>query len=232
MILAIMQPYLFPYWGYFQLIHAADKFIFYDDVNYIKGGWINRNNILVNGRKHMYTVEVTGASSFKKINEIQLGRNMGKVLKTIEQAYNKAPYFQQAFPIVKRVFSNKNPEQSIAQLAIHSVTEVCTYLEIDTILETSSERYPYTRDSKGTKRLFKICKENLSHLYINTLAGSPIYSKKEFSEQNIELRFLDSLQFEYLQFVRDFTPHLSIIDVLMFNSRDKLQETLPDYSFQ
>ena len=75
MKLAIMQPYFFPYIGYFQLINAVDKFVFYDDVNFIKGGWINRNRILVNGEIKFFTVPITGVSSFKKTKETRIKRD-------------------------------------------------------------------------------------------------------------------------------------------------------------
>lgn len=60
MILGIMQPYFLPYIGYFQLMKAVDRYVIYDDVNYIKGGWINRNNLLVNGRKQLFTIALEG----------------------------------------------------------------------------------------------------------------------------------------------------------------------------
>ena len=70
MKLAIMQPYLFPYLGYFQLIAAVDKFVFYDDVNFIKNGWINRNRLLISGKVNYITIPLSGASSFLKINQV------------------------------------------------------------------------------------------------------------------------------------------------------------------
>jgi len=80
MKLGIMQPYFLPYIGYFQLIKAVDKYVIYDDVNFIKGGWINRNRILLNGSAFMINVPMQGASSSKKINEIEIGLNRDKIL--------------------------------------------------------------------------------------------------------------------------------------------------------
>lgn len=89
MKIAIMQPYIFPYIGYFQLINAVDKFIIYDDVNYIKQGWINRNKILLNNEDYLFTFPLKNASSYKKINEIELSENLYskwkiKFFKTLE----------------------------------------------------------------------------------------------------------------------------------------------------
>ena len=72
MKIAIMQPYFFPYIGYWQLIHAVDHFVIYDDVNYIKGGWINRNRILINGKPAYITVPLHKASAFKRICDTDL----------------------------------------------------------------------------------------------------------------------------------------------------------------
>jgi NDP-sugar pyrophosphorylase family protein len=72
MKLAIMQPYLFPYIGYFQLIHAADLFVLYDDVNFRKQSWINRNKILLNGKDYTFTIPCRGVSSNKLINAVIL----------------------------------------------------------------------------------------------------------------------------------------------------------------
>ncbi|HCR3455045.1 TPA: WbqC family protein, partial [Proteus mirabilis] len=98
MILAVMQPYLFPYIGYYQLAYHSDMFIFYDDVNYIKGGYINRNNILTKNGPQLFTLPVKKASSFKKINELFYQEDTRKILTSISQAYSKAPYFTSVFP--------------------------------------------------------------------------------------------------------------------------------------
>ena len=100
-----MQPYFFPYIGYFQIINAVDKFILYDDVNYIKGGWINRNNILQNNEKKLITLKLAGSSPNKLINEIFVGNNSNKLLKTIKQSYSKAPYFEEVFSLINGVLS-------------------------------------------------------------------------------------------------------------------------------
>jgi len=100
MKLAIMQPYFLPYIGYFQLINAVDKYVIYDDVNFIKGGWINRNKILLNGAELRINLPIEGASSFKKINEINVGKNRDKLILTVNQAYKKAPYYNDVFPLL------------------------------------------------------------------------------------------------------------------------------------
>ena len=86
MKLGIMQPYFMPYIGYWQLIGAVDKYVIFDDVNYIKKGWINRNNILVNGNKKLFTISLHNASQNKLINEIAIADDFEKFDKTIKMA--------------------------------------------------------------------------------------------------------------------------------------------------
>ena len=121
MRLAVMQPYFFPYIGYFQLINAVDKFVFYDDVNYIKGGWINRNNILVNKQKKLISLNLVASSSNKNINEIRIGNRKNKVLNTIRQSYTKAPYFNKVFPIIEEIFNNIDTSTLISEVAGSSI---------------------------------------------------------------------------------------------------------------
>src|SRR3954471_16575208 len=103
MSIAIMQPYFFPYIGYFQLVHTADVFVFYDDVNFINRGWINRNRILLNGKDWMFTIPCNDASQNKLIKDITVQadvKGMQKMLTTIQTAYKKAPYFADVYPII------------------------------------------------------------------------------------------------------------------------------------
>ena len=104
MKIAIMQPYFFPYLGYWQLMNIVDKFVIYDDVNYIKRGWINRNRILVEGKPFYIHVPVMKASQNKIINEMEVFVDSSlrkKELKTIELAYKKAPFFDSVYPLIK-----------------------------------------------------------------------------------------------------------------------------------
>src|SRR5690242_636845 len=91
--IAIMQPYLFPYIGYFQLINAVDKFVIHDDVQFIKGGWINRNQILVNNREFMFTFSIKKDSSSHNINKRYFSDKFeaekNKFLRTLKANYGK-----------------------------------------------------------------------------------------------------------------------------------------------
>jgi hypothetical protein len=231
-VVAVMQPYFFPYIGYFQLINAADKFIFYDDVNYIKGGWINRNNVLVKGEKKYITLSLVDSSSFKKINEIYIGDSYDKVLKTIKQSYAKAPYFNEALPVIEDVFSGITSKSLISEIAAKSVVKVSEYLDMKTVFELSSAKYFELKDLERERRLIEICKYNNARTYINAIGGKDLYSKNTFKDNNIELLFLESKISEYKQFDNSFEPALSIIDVIMFNSVNKIKSFLEDYKLK
>ena len=160
MITAVMQPYLFPYLGYFQLINCSDSFIIYDDVNFIKGGYINRNYILSNGEKQRFTIPVPGASSNTKINELCYSTDVKKVLASIQQAYSKAPYFEEVYPLIEKVLKGK--ERSISNVCLQSYVEIFNYLGIRKNFFKSSD-LKYDRKKSPAERLVeltKVCKYN------------------------------------------------------------------------
>ena len=226
-----MQPYLFPYIGYFQLINAVEKFIIYDDVNFIKQGWINRNNILANGRKYLFLLPIEKISSFKKINETKINLNIYnkskiKLLKTIEQSYRKAPFYKNTMPLIEKTFELDS--KYISDFAKKSITEVCNYLEIKTEIIKSSEIYN-NENLKSVSRVIDICKKENAAGYINPIGGQELYNKQEFKEENIKLNFLKTKELKYPQFKNTFVPNLSIIDILMLNSKKEVRNMLLKY---
>ena len=226
MKLAIMQPYFFPYTGYWQLISAVDTFVIYDDVNYIKKGYINRNSILVNNTGHLLILELIGASQNKKINEIDVGGNTLKILKTIELSYKKAPYFENIFPLIQEIL--KNEEKSLAQFLIFSIRKICAYLEIKTTISVSSELIK-NNDLKGQDKILNICDVLQARQYFNAVGGQELYQKEAFSQQNIELLFIKNKSTDYQQYQLPFMPNLSIIDVLMFNDKEHIKQYLTEF---
>jgi hypothetical protein len=224
MKLGIMQPYFLPYIGYFQLVKAVDKFIFYDDVNYIKNGWINRNRILLKGEAHYITVNQKGASPNKLINEIEIIDNRSKLRKTIISAYNKAPYFKDTWPLIEEILEFQTDK--ISDLAEYSVIQTCKHLGISTKFEFSSKNYHQTSDLKLEKRLLAICNINKASEYINPIGGIALYDKKTFIEEGINLSFLKTGSITYHQFNNAFVENLSIIDVIMFNPKERIDPML------
>ena len=222
MKLAIMQPYLFPYIGYFQLINTVDKFVIYDDVNFIKQGWINRNNILVQGKPYLFTLPLKNQSSFSKINEVFVNSTQydswrKKSIRTLEQSYKKAPFFKDVYDLVDNVLDVGDKEIDIATIATKSLVEISKYLEIKTEFVFSSSIYD-NDELSGKTRVIDICKKENATSYINPIGGQELYDKVFFKESGLELSFIKTMPIEYNQFKNGFVPWLSIIDVLMFNS--------------
>lgn len=231
MKVAVMQPYIFPYIGYFQLINAVDKFVFYDDVNFIKKGWINRNRILVNSNDFVFTVPLNKVSQNNLINETLINAEnfekwKQKFIQTLTESYKKAPFFRQTYELVDFILSKNY--QTISELASESVKLISNYIGIETVFLNSSETY-HNKGLEKQTRLIDICRlENANH-YINALGGQELYKKEDFSKQGIKLDFIKSLPVEYKQFNEKFVPWLSIIDVMMFNSQEEIQNLLTKY---
>ena len=230
-----MQPYIFPYIGYFQLINAVDKFVVYDDVNFIKQGWINRNNILVQGKPYLFTLPLIKQSSFSKINEIFINNILydswkKKTLRTLEQSYKKAPFFKDVYDLVDNVLDVGDKEIDIATIATKSLVETSKYLEINTEFVFSSSIYD-NDELSGKTRVINICKKENATSYINPIGGQELYDKVFFKENGLDLSFIKTLPIEYNQFKNEFAPWLSIIDVLMFNSIEEIKLLLNKYEF-
>lgn len=231
--IAVMQPYVFPYVGYFQLIQAVDEFVFYDDVNFIKQGWINRNKILINGGASVFTIPLLKGSSFKLIKDTKINTGLypkwkKKFFKSIQQNYTKAEYFEPTYGIIENVLNN-NSVTTISELAIHSVKSISDYLELGTKFYTSSEKFPQFSDLERTLRLKQICDSLGADAYINSIGGQDLYNKEDFRKEDLNLYFINSALKPYQQFGNEFVAGLSIIDVLMFNSKRDARQILLNY---
>jgi hypothetical protein len=232
MKLAIMQPYFLPYLGYFQLMAAADRFVVYDDVRFIKRGWINRNRILVKGCGHLFTVPLCGASQNRNLNEIQLTAETAwkeKLLRTIELAYRRAPYFGEAFPLVRDVVNFA--ERNLAAYLLNGLLAVRSHLAITSEVISTSAIYD-NRQLKGPARILDICQREGATVYINARGGRDLYDPARFRREHVALRFLEPWPIKYRQFASEFCPSLSIIDVLMFNSREETKTFLSHFELK
>ncbi|WP_424961677.1 WbqC family protein [Ekhidna sp.] len=229
MRLAIMQPYLFPYIGYFQLIESSDLFIFLTDSNFIKQGWINRNQLLLNGHPTFFTVPLSKASSNKKINETKIHTHLFEkwkngFLKSIKQSYAKSKNFDSFYPELNSFFDTNF--HTIDKMAIASIKFSANFLGLKATFKESDF---YDSSIKGSERVIHICKEESATDYINLPGGMELYSKKSFNNEGIELHFIESLNFNYRQISKDFHPNLSILDLLFNCSEGELNEFLKNY---
>lgn len=229
MKLAIMQPYFLPYIGYFQLLNAVDRFVIYDDVNYIKGGWINRNRILVNDDSHLISIPLIKASPYKKINEHLVSPNATwkrKMIDTIRFSYKKAPHYKDIFPFYEQLINYE--AESLVDYLYHSISTIAARLGINTPIVRSSEIYKNSH-LNGQARVIDICRKEKCNLYINPIGGEVLYSKRDFEESGLILKFHKSKEISYPQFGTKHIPFLSIVDVMMFNGSDEMPELLEAY---
>jgi len=226
MKLGIMQPYFLPYIGYFQLIQLVDIYVIADDLHFIKNSYIKKNSILDNGAPALISLQLIGASQNKLINEIEVGDNVDKLLTAIQRRYSKAPYFKDVFPLLQTILSSK--EKNLARFLGYSLMEISSYLGIETKFLYSSE-IEKNNDLKFDARIMDICKRVGADHYINAIGGKELYDKDEFAKEGIKLSFIDTKEIEYKQFDKEFVPNLSIVDVMMFNSKEESRELLQRY---
>jgi hypothetical protein len=226
MKLAIMQPYLFPYLGYFQLIRAVDAFVVYDDVNYIKGGWINRNFILAGGDRQLITLPLQGSSPNQLINQVAVGNRQNKLIETIRHRYGKAPQFSAVYALVENIL--KQHEKNLARFLDYQLRQICDYLGLHPTWYVSSS-LKKDNELRGQDKVLAICEELGATHYINVPGGKSLYDREAFASRGTQLSFVQPKAVAYRQFCNEFTPNLSIIDVMMFNDKAQCAKLLEEY---
>ncbi len=174
MKLAIMQPYFFPYIGYFQMINSVDEFVVYDNIQYTKKGWFNRNKILVNGQPTYITIPIQKDSDSLDVNQRKISRdfNSTKILAQIENSYRKSESFHEIFPLLQLIITNR--QNNLFEYIKFTIEECCKYLSIDTkIINSSSINIDHTL--KGGKKVLAICQALNTEKYINAIGGKELY---------------------------------------------------------
>jgi len=227
-----MQPYFFPYVGYFQLINAVDKFVLLDDVSFIKKGWINRNYILVNGKPNLFTIPLRKVSQNKLINEIEIDNGSGwegKFLKTLNASYKNAKYFNQAMQILEELFNEDC--KLIGDLICSSLIKVKNYLGINTEIASTSSVYDNIV-LKGQDRILDICLKEKAERYINAVNGKALYSKEVFSEKGVEIKFIKTNEIRYNAGQEACGRPLSFLDIMMHCSVPEINEILFKYELE
>ena len=231
-----MQPYFFPYIGYFQLINNTDIFILFDDVQYIRHGWINRNRILKPEKDWQYIIapiqEHEQKSFIKEINVLNEDEWKNKILRQIEHYKKKAPFYKETKILLEECF-NFN-ETSITLLNAFYIQKICTYLKISINLKISSlEKYNYNNVNDAGEWALRICEQMGGKYYLNPVGGKELFNQDKFNQSNIELNFLKSGDISYSQRRNGIKEEgLSIIDVMMFNSVEEIQNLLKQCEIQ
>jgi hypothetical protein len=230
MTLGIMHPYFFPYIGYFQLMNAVDQFVIYDNIEFTKKGWINRNRILVNAKDAYVTLPLKKDSDFLDIKERKLaqiwGKEKFKILNRISASYKKSPYFASVYPLVESCILFD--EENLFKFILNSLLQIKGFLGIKTPFIISST-IPIDQSLKGERKIIALCKACNADHYINPIGGLSLYRRENFANEGIHLAFHKINDLKYKQYEHDFIPSLSIIDVLMFNALEDINRMLGQY---
>ncbi len=233
MKLGIMQPYFFPYLGYFQLVNAVEKFVIYDNIQFSKKGWINRNRILANGKDFLFTINLKKDSDYLNVCERYISpaykKESEKFLRQVQNSYKKAPSFCEIMPLIIEII--KSDVDNLFDFILNSIRKINEYLDITTPLIISSS-IDVSSDFKGQDRVIETCKKLNASEYINPIGGVELYSKDIFKDNSLELSFIEMDNITYPQNKDEFISHLSIIDVLMWNSKEEVQTMLTQFKIR
>lgn len=240
MTLGIMQPYLFPYLGYFQLMNCVDKYVFCGDMQYIRWGWVNRNRLRIHNKKQTYffIFPVVKDDHRKKINERyyqNLKRSCDKLKRSLYYDYRRAANFEEAYSVLEEAMDF--PKDNVAFFNMNANYTIARYLGIETEISCTDtikdKSFWYKFEQLGREeRVVYMCQYYSADTFINAIGGTTLYHKKTFKDNGIDLFFLRMNDIVYPQLRNEFIPNLSIIDVIMYNKIDKVRSLLKMYQLE
>lgn len=232
MKVALMQPYFFPYIGYFQLINAVDEFIIFDNAQYIRRSWITRNRILNAHKESVFiNVPVCKEAMGTKIKDIRINNDIQWQNKIFQQFlyYKNAPHYHYVKDFLGDCFT-VNDSDYVSQFNTRSLRMICDLLKIDTKITVLSEQFPTIDEADEADEWgIKVSKALNASSYINAIGGKEFYNPKKYLNNGIDIQFVEPVLLAYKQFKPLFVPGLSIIDVMMFNEIEKIREMLQLY---
>lgn len=235
MKIAIMQPYFFPYLGYISLIKNTDKFIFFDVVQFIRHGWIERNRILKpDGGWQYISVPLEKHALETKISEIRINNSENwreRILAQLVHYKKKANFYYKTIDVVKRGLDIET--DNIVKLNANILSCIFEYLELPFNYEIFSEMDLEIESVNAPDEwALNICKAlgNIDE-YWNPPGGMEFFDKNKYEQNNIKLRFhnIKLKPYEQKTKTQNFEQGLSIIDVMMYNSPSEIREMLDDY---
>ena len=226
MKLGIMQPYFFPYLGYFSLINETDKWIVFDTVQYIEHGWVNRNRIIhaTKPESTYITIPLQMHSQKTCIKDITISQNeqyIEKILGQIKTSYKRrAPYFKEIYGLVENCLDAE--KNSLVDLNVYSLRKVCDYLSIDFDYQIFSKMDLAIKPvNDAGEWALNISEAMNADEYINPPGGKGLFDGEKFAKANIKLKFIENNLPTYNQKKSAFISGLSILDVMMFNSPEE-----------
>ena len=175
----------------------------------------------------MFTIALKQASQNKLFNEIEIGDDFKKLMKTFQMNYSKAVNYDQTMALMERIVSF--PNRQLAIFIANSLQEILNYLSIDTEILMSSD-IPKSNLLRGKDKILQLCRTLEANVYYNAIGGRSLYDKEEFAMYGITLNFIDTVISPYSQlYTEEFISHLSIIDVLMNNTKEEVNHLLDSY---
>lgn len=213
---AIIQSNYIPWKGYFDIINDSDLFVFYDDVQFTKNDWRNRNKIKCEGGTMWLSVPV-GQELNRNINEVTIKQGVWerKHFKNMEQFYHKAPYFKNYREFFAHVYLERKWE-NLSELNQFLVKTIATdFLGSKTVYDNSEN---YKPEGKRLERLLDLIKKCGGEVYISGPSAKNYIDEEEFKKCGVDIEFKDYSSYpEYTQFYPPFEHYVSIID-LLFNT--------------
>ncbi|MCP4440177.1 MAG: WbqC family protein [Aureispira sp.] len=232
MKLGIMQPYFFPYIGYFALIKQTDEFILFDTPQFIRHGWIERNQILKpNGERLYIKAPLKKHHRDTKIKELVINDTQNwrsKILAQLVPYKKVAPNYWKVIKLLKEIFEYETT--SIVEFNLHSLRKVCDYLNVTTPIKIWSEMGVSIEDATAPDEwALNICKALGANTYYNPMGGTSFFDRSKYEKAGIDLKFMESQAVEYKQFPNEFAPFLSIIDLMMFCNVESINEMMDNF---
>lgn len=229
MKVAIMQPYFLPYIGYWQLLNHVDKFVLYDNIKYTKKGWINRNQMLRNDSPDKFSLPLRKDSNNLNISQRYISEvfEHEKFLRKMRGAYFKAKYFKKIILILEDILNYK--DKNLFNFLLNSILIICNYLNIDSSKIVISSSIKIDHSLKSKQKVITICKSLNAKTYVNPIGGVDLYKKSYFKNNKLDLKFIKPILANYKQNNQSFIPALSIIDVMMFNSKKEISYHMQQY---
>lgn len=225
---AIMQPYFLPYIGYWQLINAVDVFVIYDNIQYTKKGWFNRNRFLQNGKATLFSIPLKKDSDYLNVNRRSISPEFdkNKLINQFQNAYHNTPYKYEILPLIKEIIIYEN--DNLFEYIYNSIKQICNSLDIKTKIIISSS-IDIDHNLKSAEKVKAICSKLETEVYINPIGGESLYNKEDFLKSGIDLKFIKTKPIVYEQFNNTFVENLSIVDIMMFNPSKQIRNMLEAY---
>lgn len=224
---AISQSNYIPWRGYFDLINRVDEFILYDDMQYTRRDWRNRNKIKTpQGLKWLSIAVQAKGNYLQKINQIKISdKNWAKKhWALLEQNYSKAQYFHEYKDVFENLYFNCN-EEFLSQINYKFIVTICKLLGIETKIRFSSE---FELTEGKTQRLLAICKECDADVYLSGPSAKEYFNEELAKKLNIEVEWMDYSSYgEYNQLFGAFTHNVTVLD-LIFNEGKNAKRLLHD----